>query len=178
MKEILKSKALLCGGKTKFGKSLADRLKEHTNLTVLGTAELNMPNVLNMIDNDYDIIFFNHNRGINGFEDFAKDGIDINCMLPYRIVKKQTKRAKIGWMITGDAHRNQSYPTKMYSTEEWFQVYLLIKTIHMSMQRIFSATHNTFVADPGGILPENTQDKVAIIVKHLLSDVEQELIIA
>ena len=173
-----KPKALLCGGKTKFGKALADRLEQHTELTVLGTEELNDPNVLEMVDDDYDKIFFNHNRPINGYEDLAKEGIDINCMLPYRIVKKQKRKAKIGWMITPDAHHAQGYPTEMYSKEEWFQTYIVIKAIHMSMQRSFSEDHNTFVADPGGITPENTEDKVTVIVTHLMSDEELELLTA
>ena len=173
-----KPKALLCGGKTKFGKALADRLERHTELTVLGTEELNDPNVLEMVDDDYDKIFFNHNRPINGYEDLAKEGIDINCMLPYRIVKKQKRKAKIGWMITPDAHHAQGYPTEMYSKEEWFQTYIVIKAIHMSMQRSFSEDHNTFVADPGGITPENTEDKVTVIVTHLMSDEELELLTA
>jgi len=173
-----KPKALICGGKTKFGKALADRLEQHTELTVLGTDELNDPNVLEMVDDDYDKIFFNHNRPINGYEDLAKEGIDINCMLPYRIVKKQKRKAKIGWMITPDAHHAQGYPTEMYSKEEWFQTYIVIKAIHMSMQRSFSEDHNTFVADPGGITPENTEDKVTVIVTHLMSDEELELLTA
>ena len=45
----------------------------------------------------------------------------------------------------------------------------------MSMQRSFSEDHNTFVADPGGITPENTEDKVNVIVEHLMSDEELEL---
>ena len=176
--ENIKPKALLCGGKTKFGKALADRLEQHTELTVLGTEELNDSNVLEMVDDNYDIIFFNHNRPINGYEDLAKEGIDINCMLPYRIVKKQKRKAKIGWMITPDAHHAQGYPTEMYSKEEWFQTYIVIKAIHMSMQRSFSEDHNTFVADPGGITPENTEDKVNVIVEHLMSDEELELLTA
>ena len=178
METIKKPKALLCGGKTKFGKALADRLEQHTELTVLGTEELNDPNVLEMVNDDYDKIFFNHNRPINGYEDLAKGGIDINCMLPYRIVKKQKRKAKIGWMITSDAHHAQGYPTQMYSKEEWFQLYIVIKTIHMSMQRSFSKDHNTFVVDPGGIKPENTEDKVNVIVRHLMSDEELELLTA
>ena len=177
-----KPKALLCGGKTKFGKALADRLEQHTELTVLGTEELNDPNVLEMVDDDYDKIFFNHNKGVGDFEELLKtsvqSGVAINCLLPYRIVKKQKRKAKIGWMITPNAHHNQGYPTEMYSKEEWFQTYIVVKSIHMAMQRSFSEKHNTFVADPGVITPENTEDKVTVIVQHLMSDGELELLTA
>ena len=175
-----KPKALLCGGKTKFGKALADRLEQHTELTVLGTEELNNPNVLEMVDDNYDIIFFNHNKGVGNFEELLKtsvqSGVAINCLLPYRIVKKQFRRVKIGWMITPDAHLNQGYPTNMYTKEEYFQTYITVKAIHMAMQRSFSEAHNTFVADPGHITPENTEKIVSIIVEHLMSDEEKELL--
>lgn len=175
-----KPKALLCGGKTKFGKALADRLEQHTELTVLGTEELNDNNVLEMVDDDYDIIFFNHNKQVSNFEELLKptvqSGVAINCLLPYRIVKKQLRSAKIGWMITPDAHLHQGYPTNMWSKEEYFQAYITAKAIHMAMQRSFSEEHNTFVVDPGHIDTENTEEIVSIIVEHLMSDEKKELL--
>ena len=79
-------------------------------------------------------------------------------------------------MITPDAHLNQGYPTNMYTKEEYFQTYIAVKAIHMAMQRSFSEKHNTFVADPGHITPENTEKIVSIIVEHLMSDEEKELL--
>jgi len=171
----MKNKALLCGGHSKFGKVFAELLEEHYDLTNLNRQQINSPDILDDLDDDYDFIFFNHNRGTGGFEDL-NESIKINCMLPYRIVKKQKQLRKVGWMITGDCHLNMGYPTNHYSLDESFQCYVVIKSIHMAQQRYFSQQYNTFVCDPGMLNDENHFSKAEELLGFSLSDDESDLI--
>ena len=169
------NKALLCGGHSKFGKVFAGYLEQHYDLTNLNRQQINTPDILDQIDDDYDFIFFNHNRGTAGFEDLT-NSIEINCMLPYRIVKKQKQLRKVGWMITGDAHLSMGYPTEQYSLQEGFQCYLVVKSIHMAQQRYFSQQGlNTFVCDPGVLNNENHGVKARQLLNFSLKDTELEL---
>ena len=73
----MKNKALLCGGHSKFGKVFAELLEEHYDLTNLNRQQINSPDILDELDDDYDFIFFNHNRGTGGFEDLNNRGFFI-----------------------------------------------------------------------------------------------------
>ena len=169
------NKALLVGGHSKFGKVFAGYLEQHYDLTNLNREQINSPDILDQLGDDYDYIFFNHNRGPEGFEDLTR-AIEINCMLPYRIVKKQKQLRKVGWMITGDAHLNMGYPTTQYSLEESFQCYIVVKSIHMAQQRYFATQGlNTFVCDPNGLREENYGVKARQLLNFSLKDTELEL---
>lgn len=169
------NKALLVGGHSKFGKVFAGYLEQHYDLTNLNREQINSPDILDQLGDDYDYIFFNQNRGPEGFEDLTR-AIEINCMLPYRIVKKQKQLRKVGWMITGDAHLNMGYPTTQYSLEESHQCYIVVKSIHMAQQRYFSTQGlNTFVCDPVGLREENYGVKARQLLDFSLNDTELEL---
>ena len=169
------NKALLVGGHSKFGKVFASYLEQHYDLTNLNREQINSPDIIDQLGDDYDYIFFNQNTGPEGFEDLTR-AIEINCMLPYRIVKKQKQLRKVGWMITGDAHLNMGYPTTQYSLEESFQCYIVVKSIHMAQQRYFSTQGlNTFVCDPGGLHEENYGVKARQLLNFSLKDTELEL---
>ena len=172
-------KGLLCGGNTKFGKVFGELLKQHCDLTIPTREQLNSPEIIKFIDDDYDFIFFNHNRGSSGFLKID-EAIEIDVKLPYRIVAKQTKLRrpwnKVGWMTTGDAHLHMGYPTEQYSLDEGIQAYLLIKSAHQGQQRFWGQKYNTFVCDPGRLNEENYLTKAEKLLDFFLSDKDDDIV--
>jgi len=170
-------KALLSGGNTKFGKVFGELLKQHCDLTIPTREQLNSPEIIKFIDDDYDFIFFNHNTGSGGFLTMD-EAIENDIKLPYRIVAKQTQLKKVGWMTTGDAHLHMGYPTRQAKDylKEGLQSYLLIKSAHQGQQRFWGQKYNTFVCDPGRLTEKNYLTKAERLLDFFLSDKDDDIV--
>lgn len=184
-------KALILGGKSGFGLKVAERLKDYYDVTALGSDEINQRNILQDLSDDYDNIFFNHNRGCNEFNDMApwadlkiaetfntslmpnppklenkeNSALYINCLLPYDIVRKQTKLRKVGWMITYDAVQ-PPFEHEFLSLDAGHQTYVALKRINIGIALTYSQQYNTFCVTPGKL----NGIEVERLVRHIISD--------
>lgn len=184
-------KALILGGKSGFGLKVAERLKEYYDVTALGSDDINDFTTVDNLSDDYDNIFFNHNRGFNEFNDMApwadlhvaekfntpfmpnppklenkeNSALYINCLLPYDIVRKQTKLRKVGWMITYDATQ-PPFEHEFLSLDAGHQAYVALKRINIGIALTYSQKYNTFCVTPAKL----TDIEVERLVRHIISD--------